>query len=91
VSNLKTSFKTAKSRIEHNPQMNRAPVRGPERYACVSEERRPLLRGLLHHGLRTAQLQPLFAAAGNESDSSAEQRHNDDLAGVHGVTSNYHN
>jgi hypothetical protein len=68
--------------------MNRAPVRGPERYACVSEERRPLLRGLLHHRLRTAQLQPLFAAAGYQSDHSAKQRHNGDLAGVHGVTSN---
>ena len=54
----------------------------------VSEERRPLLRGLLHHGLRAAQLQPLFAAAGYQSDHSAKQRHNGDLAGVHGVTSN---
>ena len=68
-------------------EMNRAPVRGPER--CLYQETGSLLRGLLHRGLRTAQLQPLFAAAGDESNGSAEQRHNGDLAGVHGITSKF--
>jgi hypothetical protein len=64
-----------------------SPHTGARAIACNMERSWPLADLLLHYGLGTTELQTLFAAACDESDHSAKQRHDGDLAGVHGVTS----